>query len=77
MTIVRVRKGEGGSWEVVDCSRPLSLGPPSLGGLMILLDSFYHKAAILLAFLLVPDMVALVFLVLLCRFRRVGGGRGL
>lgn len=42
-----------------------------------MLDTFPHKAAILEAFLLVSDMVALVFLVLLCQFRRVGGGWGL
>lgn len=67
----------GPSWEVVDSSFPLPLAPLSLGGLVIFLDSFYPKAAILKAFLLVSDMVALVFLVLLCQFRRVGGGRGL
>lgn len=77
MTLVRARRGVGASWEVVDSLLYLSLASHFLGGLTVFSDSFYHKAAILLAFLLVSDMVALVFLVLLCRFRRVGGGRGL
>lgn len=74
MTIVRVRKGVGspiGRW----------LSTPLVTGFFLWVCWYFWTLCIRrLPFwraLLVSDMVALVFLVRLCQFRRVGGGRGL
>lgn len=76
MTIVSVRGGVEAYWEVVDSSLLLSLAPLSL--VDTFLDAFdrlpFWKH---LCWFLTWWLVALVFLVPLCQFRRVGGGRGL